>query len=577
MNDIKRLMGYLGPYRRNLFIACLFVFIETSFELFIPALMADLIDNGVVAGDIGYMLRKGVQMGICALLSLATGLMYARFAARAAYGWGARIREAEYRKIQTYAFSDIDRFETSSLVTRLTSDVTVMQNVINGGLRPLVRSPLLLILGIGLSFSMNAELSIIFIVMTPVLFCILFTILRSVAPMYSRLQKAVDGLNAVVEENVRAIRVVKAFVRGEWADGKFDGANTPLRDIGERTNRRAVLNMPAFQFTLYTAIVLIMWLGGNMIIQGRLAVGELTGFLSYAMQTLNSMMMISNVFLLLSRTVASARRISEVLSEEPSITEPENAVMEVRDGSIEFSSVSFRYSSGRGEATLSDISFSVESGMTVGLVGGTGSGKSTLVQLIPRLYDATSGSVSVGGVDVREYDIDTLHRAVSMVLQKNLLFSGTIRENMRWGKKDADDGEIWKALEAAAADGFVRAFPDGLDHDLGQGGVNVSGGQKQRLTIARALLASPKILILDDSTSAVDSATERSIHDSLRALSGVTKIIIAERISSVRNADMIIVLSDGAIESVGTHDELMASSRIYQEIYRSQMKGGQSA
>lgn len=577
MKDIKRLLSFLGPYRKDLLIACAFVFIETSFELFIPALMADLIDNGVVPGDLGYMADKGMQMGLCAILALVTGLMYARFAARAAYGWGARIREAEYRKIQEYAFSDIDKFETSSLVTRLTSDVTIMQNVINGGLRPLVRSPLLLFLGIGLSFSMNAELAVVFIVVTPVLFVILFLILRAVSPMYSKLQRAVDGLNAVVEENVRAIRAVKAFVREEWSEEKFDDANASLRTIGERTNRKAMLNMPSFQLTLYTAIVLIMLLGGSMIIDSRLEVGELTGFLSYAMQTLNSMMMISNVFLLLSRTVASARRISEVLEEESAIKEPEDAVKEMKDGSISFSSVSFRYSSGRGESTLSDISFDIRSGMTVGLVGGTGSGKSTLVQLIPRLYDVDSGSVSVGGVDVRRYDLPTLRQDVSMVLQKNLLFSGSIRENMRWGKKDASDDEIWAALKAAAADGFVRAFPDGLDHDLGQGGVNVSGGQKQRLTIARALLSSPRVLILDDSTSAVDSATERTIHESLKALEGVTKIIIAERISSVRYADMIIVLSDGKVESVGTHEDLMASSRIYQEIYQSQMKGGRNA
>ena len=577
MHDIKSLLSYLGPYRKDLFIACFFVFIETSFELFIPALMADLIDYGVVVQDMDYMISKGLQMGLCALLSLTTGLLYARFAARAAYGWGARIREAEYRKIQLYAFSDIDHFETSSLVTRLTSDVTVMQNVINGGLRPLIRSPLLLLLGIGFSFSMNAELALIFIVITPVLFVVLFLILRSVAPFYSRLQKAVDGVNSVVEENVRAIRVVKAFVRGEWSEEKFEKANERLRSIGEKTNRRSALNMPFFQFMLYSAIILLMWIGGNMVIESRLEVGELTGFLSYVMQILNSMMMISNVFLLLSRTVASAARIVEVLDEKPAITEPDDPVKEVADGSIEFSSVSFRYFSRSGEPTLDDISFSVESGMTVGLVGGTGSGKSTLVQLIPRLYDVNSGSVCVGGVDVRDYDTGVLHRSVAMVLQKNLLFSGSVRDNLRWGRPDASDDEIWQALRSAAADDFVRRFPDGLDHDLGQGGVNVSGGQKQRLTIARALLSRPRILILDDSTSAVDSATEHAIHDALSRLSGVTKIIIAERISSVRYADRIIVLSDGHVAAIGTHSELLASSPIYREINDSQMKGGRNA
>ncbi len=577
MNGIKRLFKYMGKYKRDLYIACFLVFIETSFELVIPTLMASLIDNGVARGDFPYMVRIGLLMGGSALLALFTGLLYARFAARAAYGWGERIRECEYRKIQTFAFTDIDRFATSSLVTRLTSDITVMQNAINGGLRPLVRSPVLLFLGIGLSFTLDAELAFIFIVITPILFIVLFLILRAVAPMYSRLQAAIDRMNSVIEENVRAIRVVKAFVRGDWEEKRFRDESEHYRQVGERTNRVASLNMPFFHLMLYSSIVMILLLGGARILSGDLAVGELTGFLSYVMQILNSMMMISNVFLLLSRTVASAVRIVEVLDDEPSIRNPENPVMAVKDGSIEFSDVTFRYKGGRGEATLSSISLKIESGMSVGIVGGTGSGKSTLISLIPRLYDVSAGAVYVGGVDVRDYDLKTLHDNVAVVLQKSVLFSGSIRDNMKWGKKDASDEEIWAALDKAAASSFVREFPGNLDYDLGQGGVNVSGGQRQRLSIARALISKPRILILDDSTSAVDSATEKAIHDALSHLVGVTKIIIAERISSVRNLDMIIVLSDGRIEDSGTHDELLSRSSIYREIYESQMKGGRNA
>lgn len=575
MRDLKCLFRYLGPYRRDMFMGALLVLIETVFELVIPVFMADLIDVGVANGDVPYILYKGVQMAVCAGLALITGLLYARFAARAAYGWGARVREAEFERVQSYAFSNLDRFETSSLVTRMTTDVTVLQNAVNGGLRPLVRSPVMLAMGLGLSFRMNPRLALVFVVCAPVLGVILFLVVRKVAPMYSRLQKAMDGLNNVVQENLTAIRAVKAFVRGEYEEDKFREVNGELLSTSQRTFHFAVLNLPAFQLVMYTSIVLIFWLGGQMILQGELLVGELTGFLSYVLQVMNSLMMISNVFLLLTRSLASAHRIVEVLEEEPTLASPADPVTEVADGSVDFEGVSFKYHAGAKEYALADVELHIKAGQTVGILGGTGSAKTTLVQLIPRLYDASEGVVKVGGVDVRDYDLTVLRDAVSIVLQKNELFSGTVRENLQWGSQGANDEEIWAACRAACADEFLERMPKGLDTDLGQGGVNVSGGQKQRLCIARALLKKPKILIFDDSTSAVDTATEAKIRTALASLTGVTKIIIAQRITSVMNTDLIVILEDGRIHAAGTHSQLLDSDPIYQEIYASQMKGGE--
>ena len=575
MRELRRLLSYLGPYRRDMFIGGLLVFVETVFELVIPVLMADLIDVGVEHRDLHYIVGKGLQMGLCALLALVTGLLYARFAARAAYGWGARVREAQYEKVQSYAFTNLDRFETGSLVTRMTTDVTVLQNAVNGGLRPLVRSPVMLVMGLGLSFWMNAELALIFAVCAPILALILFLVVSRVAPMYSRLQKAVDRLNNVVQEGLTAIRAVKAFVRGEYEEDKFQSVNQELMETSQRTFHLAVLNLPAFQFTMYTAIVLILWFGGGMILEGGLQVGELTGFLSYVLQVMNSFMMISNVFLLLTRSLASAHRIAEVLDEDIVLTSPEDPIRVVPDGSVDYEGVSFKYHDDAKAYALSGVDLHIKAGQTVGILGGTGSAKTTLVQLIPRLYDVTRGSVKVGGHDVREYDLTALRDAVGIVLQKNVLFSGTVRENLQWGDREADDETLWAACRAACADEFLEKMPGGLDADLGQGGVNVSGGQKQRLCIARALLKKPKILIFDDSTSAVDTATEGKIRSALAGLTGVTKIIIAQRVTSVMHTDLIVILEDGRVHATGTHAQLLASDPIYQEIYASQMKGGE--
>lgn len=574
MKQLLRLLDYLGSYKKDMIAGAILVLIETCFELVIPVLMADIIDIGVANKDVSFILFKGIQMGICAVLALITGLLYARYAARASYGLGAQIREAQYEKVQNYSFSNLDHFETSSLITRMTTDVTVIQNSINGGLRPMVRGPVMLVLGIGLSIWMNPKLSIVFFISTPVLAAILFFVVRKVAPMYGILQKAVDKLNNVVGEGLTAIRAVKAFVRGEYEKKKFSDVNEELMETGQKTFHYAVLNLPAFQFTMYVSIVLIMWFGGNMILSSKLQVGELTGFLSYVLQVMNSLMMISNVFILLTRSLASAVRINEVIDEKLNLFSPQNAVTTVADGSVDFDDVSFKYTENAKEYALSDVDLHIRSGETIGILGGTGSSKTTLVQLIPRLYDASKGIVKVGGKDVREYDLTALRDAVGIVLQKNLLFSGTIRENLQWGNKEADDDTLWDACRKSGAAEFIEKMPSGLDTDLGQGGVNVSGGQKQRLCIARALLKNPKILIFDDSTSAVDTATEANIRKALSALKDVTKIIIAQRITSVMNTDKIVIMDDGKISAVGTHNELLKDNEIYRDIYNSQMRGG---
>lgn len=576
MKDMKRLFWYMGPYKKDMILGALFVMIETGFELFIPIMISNLIDIGVANHDVNYIYVKGVQMALLALGALVTGLLYAHFSAKASYGWGAEIRKAEYARVQQYAFSNLDHFVTSSLITRMTTDVNVLQNMIISGFRPITRGPSLLIMGIGLSFYMNPKLAFVFVVCTPILAIILFLIVRKVAPMYTRLQSIMDRLNQVVQENLTAIRAVKAFVRDEYEEDKFEEVNRDMAKSSETTFHYAVLNLPAFQGIMYTTIVMILWFGGNMILKSELAVGNLTGFLSYVMQVINSLMMLANVFLLLTRSLASAHRIAEILDEDIVLTLPENGIKEVKDGSIDFNAVSFKYRVDAREYALENVNLHIPAGQTIGVIGTTGSAKTTLVQLIPRLYDATKGTVRVGGVDVRDYDLTALRDSVNITLQKNVLFSGTVRDNLKWGNPDADDETIWAACRAACADEFLNRMPKGLDTMLEQGGNNLSGGQKQRLCIARALLGKAKILIFDDSTSAVDTATEKKIRKALASYQDVTKIIIAQRITSVMNTDQIVILDDGKIHKVGTHKDLLANDSIYQEIYASQMKGGDS-
>lgn len=574
MKDLKHIFSYMKPYRWDFMIAVFLIFVETVFEMIIPILMTDIIDIGIPQRDYPLLYQQGGLMIFCALIALITGLLFSRFAARAAYGFGANLRLAEYKKIQNYSFSNLDHFSSSSLVTRLTTDVTVMQTAISSGIRPLVRSPIMLIMGITLSFILNRRLALVFVICAPILGLILALIVHRVGPLYNRQQNAIDHLNNRIQEGLTAIRAIKAFVREDYETEQFENVNQELMDISYNTSRHALLNLPAFQMVMYTVIVLIMWNGGQYILAGNMKVGELTGFLSYVLQIMNSLMMISNIFLMLTRSLASARRIRQVLEEEPSLVSPENPLSEVPSGEITFENVSFKYYSKAEKNTLSHVNLQIRAGETVGIIGGTGASKSTLVQLIPRLYDATEGIVRVGGHRVQDYDLKALRDAVGIVLQKNILFSGSIRENLLWGNPLADDEMLWDACKKAAADEFLSHMPQGLDADLGQGGVNVSGGQKQRLCIARTLLKNPKILIFDDSTSAVDTATETRIRQSLASLTQVTKLIIAQRITSVMDADKIIILDDGQIHAVGTHQDLLASDPIYQEIYYSQMKGG---
>ena len=574
MNDLRLIFRYGKPYRRDLWAAAGLIFIECIFEMVIPVLMSTLVDEGVPSHNMAIILRQGGLMALCAVLALITGLLYARYAARFANGFAAELRLAEYAAVQKFDFANLDHFSSASLVTRMTTDATVLLNAINAGLRPFVRSPVMLAMGLGMAFLLSPKLTIVFLITTPILTILLTLIVRKVGPLYGRQQSAVDHLNSRIQESLTAIRAIKAFVRGDYENEQFNAVNTELTDASTETFRYAVLNLPAFQTIMYTAIVCIMWFGGGFILQGDMSVGQLTAFLSYVLQVLNSVMMFSGAFLQMTRSLASARRIREVLTEQPDLSNAAEPVDTVPNGQIDFEGVSFKYNAAAQKSALSDITLHIPAGATVGIIGGTGSAKTTLVQLIPRLYDATEGTVKVGGRDVRDYDLTALRDAVGIVLQKNLLFSGTIRDNLKWGNPDAAEEQLWAACRAAHADEFLDRMPDGLDTDLGQGGVNVSGGQKQRLCIARTLLKHPKVLIFDDSTSAVDTATESGIRRALAELTDVTKLIIAQRISSVQSADLIVILEDGRLHAVGTHAELLAKDTIYQEIYYSQMKGG---
>ena len=571
---LKRFYVYMEKYKMYAVLSCLCVAFETLFELIIPMIMADIIDVGVANGDQAYILERGLQMVFCAGISLVLGIGYARFAALCGQGLGAELRKAEYRKIQEFSFSNTDKLSTSSLVTRLTSDVTLIQNAVSNGIRPLIRAPLMMVTGMILSFLLNAKLALVFFVAAPTLGICLWLVIRKVRPLYTRMQSAIDLVNRMIQENLTAIRVVKAYVREDYEKVKFAQVNQELKSISEKSFRTAVLNMPAMQLVMYTTIICILWFGGKLIFAGEMQVGELTGFLSYVLQILNSLMMISNVFLMLTRAMASGKRILDVLDEEIDLKEDPEATGEIKAGEIEFRNVSFKYKKEGKKYVLSNVSFHIEPGQTVGIIGGTGSAKSTLVQLIPRLYDVTEGEILIDQIPVKQYPLKHLREAVAMVLQKNTLFTGTIADNLRWGKEDASEEELMKACRMACADEFLLQMKDGLSSQVEQGGVNLSGGQKQRLCIARALLKRPRILILDDSTSAVDTATEAKIREALQNnLADTTKIIIAQRITSVMHADQILIMEDGKLNDCGTHEELLQRNEIYQEIYYSQQEG----
>ncbi len=575
---MRNLLKYAKKYKKELILAIICIEAETIFELVIPMIMADIIDVGVANGDRNYIFMKGFQMVFFAVLSLFLGHACARYTAICGNGIGAQIRMAEFQKMQTYSFANTDRFSTPSLVTRLTSDITTIQNSITNGMRPGFRSPVMMMTALIVSFRLNAELAMVFFIAAPILAFILFLIIRNVRPLYSKMQGAVDLVNRIIQENLIAIRVVKAYVRGDYEISKFREGNMNLQNSSERSFSLAALNMPALQFVMYGTILSILWFGGNRVMVGNMKVGALTSFLSYVLQVLNSLMMFSNVFLLFTRSLTSWKRISEVLEEEPTINDDRAKDISIKEGRIRFENVYFKYKEEAKEYVLSDISFEISPGQTVGIIGQTGAAKSTLVQLIPRLYEVTAGEITIDGHPIYEYTQDHLRDSIAMVLQKNTLFSGTVKENLYWGKEDATDEEIERACSIACVNEFIGRLDHGYDTELGQGGVNVSGGQKQRLCIARAILKAPKVLILDDSTSALDTATEAKIKEGLeKSLPGMTKIIISQRISSVLDADQIIILDDGKINAIGTHEQLLADNEIYQDIYFSQQKGGSQA
>ena len=564
----------MKQYKKYACPALLCIAVEAVLELMVPMIMADLIDNGVANGDTAYIYTKGLQMAGCAVLALILGIGSARFSALAGQGLGANIRQAEYEKLQSYSFANIDHFRVSSLVTRLTSDVTNIQNSVSTGMRPFGRSPVMLIFASSVAFTINRTLAFVFFFFFSILTVLLIFIIMNVRPLYGRMQNAIDLVNRSIQENLTAIRVVKAYVRGDYEVSKFEEVNANLKKESEKAFGIAVLNMPAMQFVMYGTIISILFIGGHLINAGQLKIGELTSFLSYVLLILNSLMMMSNVFLMMTRSLASASRIVEVLDEKIDITDEQAEDISVKKGSIEFDHVWFKYKKEAKEYVLSDVSFNIEAGQTIGIIGQTGSAKTTLVSLIPRLYDATKGTVRIDGIDVKKYPMRHLRDAIAVVLQKNTLFSGSLLSNLYWGNENASMGEIKEACHIACVDEFLDRLPYGYDTDMGQGGVNVSGGQKQRICIARAILKKPKVLILDDSTSAVDTATEAKIREGLaKKLPDMTKIVIAQRISSVKHADQIIILDRGKVAAIGTHETLLANNRIYQEIYESQKEG----
>ena len=572
---MKRLAQCIREYKKDAILSPLYVLMEALLDVAIPFVMADLIDKGIEAGSMDMILRYGAILVGFALVALAFGVLSGRSCARATAGFARNLRHDMFHHLQVYSFSNIDKFSSAGLVTRLTTDVSNVQNAFMMIIRTLIRCPAMLIFAMVMSFRINHDISLIFLAVIPILGIGLYLIISRVHPVFERVFKTYDRLNGVVQENLSGIRVVKNFVREDHEIQKFDAISGTIYKDFSLAERILALNSPLMQGCVYTCMILVSWLGAKQIVIGTMSTGNLMSFFTYIMQILSSLMMLSMVFVMITMSRASAERIVEVLDEQSDITNCDDPVYEVKDGSIQFTDVCFSYAKRPDKTVLDDIDLVIPSGQTVGIIGGTGSSKSSLVQLIPRLYDATGGSVKVGGIDVRRYDLQTLRHNVAMVLQKNTLFSGTIKDNLRWGNPDATDEELVHACKLAQADDFIRAFPDGYETHIEQGGTNVSGGQKQRLCIARAILRKPKILILDDSTSAVDTKTDALIRKAFREeIPDTTKIIIAQRISSVMDADQIIVMDNGRINACGTHEELMATNEIYREVYESQQKGG---
>ena len=580
---MKKLWPQARPYAPWIAAGVLCSAAEAVFELLIPLVMSDIVDIGIENGDTDFILRKGALMVVMALVSLAFGLGAAACSSVAGMGFGANLRDAEYAHIQDYAFSNIERFSTASLVTRLTNDVNNLQMMLMFAMRLLVRAPVMLVSALILSVSISYRLSNVFLVALPLLAVLVGGILIKASPRFRAMQEKTDALNLVVQENLTGIRVVKSFVQEDFEREKFAGRNLDLKSNAEKAFGMVVINMPVMMLIVYGTIIAVMWFGGQMVYAGTLEAGKLITYFTYITQIMMSLMMVSMIFMMMTRSIACARRICEVLEEVPAITddravcgasEDGAAPAEVRDGSIDFDHVSFKYDPASPEWILEDVDLHIRSGQTVGILGGTGSAKTTLVSLIPRLYEATEGTVRVGGRPVADYTMEHLRSAVSVVLQKNTLFSGTIRENLLWGDPDATEDQLWAACRAACADEFLERMPDGLDTDLGQGGVNVSGGQKQRLCIARAILKQPRVLILDDSTSAVDTATDARIRAAFASeLKDTTKIIIAQRVTSLCHADLILVMDRGRVVAQGTHETLMETCEIYRDVYQSQQEG----
>ncbi len=572
---IRKLMQSIREYKTASLLSPLFVVLEVIMEVIIPFLMAKLIDEGIDGdGGMQAILQFGGILLVCCILSLVFGALAGNFAAFASAGFAKNLRHDMFYKVQTYSFSNIDKFSVASIVTRLTTDVTNVQNAYQMIIRVALRSPVMLIFSMIMAFQFSTRLSLIFLAAIPILGIGLYLIMSRVHPIFERVFRTYDKLNNITQENLHGIRVVKSFVREEHEIEKFSNISEEIYRDFSKAEKRLAFNMPLMQFCMYGCMILACWFGARLIVGGSLTTGSLMSMMTYAIQILTSLMMLSMVFVMITMSRASAERIEEILDEEPDIQSPENAVTTIPDGSIDFDHVSFSYSKREDKCCLSDVTLHIPAGATVGILGGTGSAKSSLVQLIPRLYDATIGTVKVGGIDVRNYDIEMLREEVAMVLQKNVLFSGTIKENLRWGNPNASDEEMERVCRLAQADEFIQTFPDKYDTYIEQGGANVSGGQKQRLCIARALLKKPKILILDDSTSAVDTRTDASIRKAFREeIPDTTKIIIAQRVTSLMDADFILVLNEGKVDGIGTHEELLQTNEIYREVYESQQKG----